>query len=233
MEPVRIDVWSDVACPWCWVGKRHLEKALSGVTDADVVWRAFELNPRAPVRVDGGSVDREGVESKDGGPTYAQRLARKYGVSEEEGQAMIDRMKGIGESAGLDFRFDRIKPTNTFDAHRLLRWAADEGRQPALKERLFQAYMHEGLLLGDPDVLAEQAASVGLDGGEAKRILADGRFADEVRTDEVFARQIGVSGVPFYVFGGRLSVSGAQPSEVLRGAYDQVLEERACPTTND
>ena len=115
MTALRIDVWSDIACPWCWVGKRHLEAALKDdPAEVDVVWRAFELNPTAPPRPRN---DR----------SYAERLSIKYGVPEAEGQAMLDRMTGVGDSVGLAFRFDRLQPTNTFDGHRLVHWALTRG----------------------------------------------------------------------------------------------------------
>ena len=214
---LRIDVWSDIACPWCWVGKRHLETALSNVgpdIEANVVWRAFELNPQAPA-----SVSTE--------LSYAQRLGRKYGVSDQEAAQMIDRMTGVGKDVGLEFRFDRIRPTNTFDAHRLVHWAHTVGSQEVLKERLFRAYMSEGALLSDREILVAQAAEVGLDADEARRVLSDGAYETEVRQDEGMAQQLMIQGVPFFVLGGRYAISGAQPASVLQDALRQVEREAA------
>ena len=161
VQALPIDVWSDVACPWCWVGKRHLEDALSRFEHPTIVtWHAFELDPAAPARID-GEVD------------YVGRLARKYGASRERAQAMIDRMVGVGAEAGLDFRFDRAVPSNTFDAHRLLRWASGLGKQHALKERLFSAYMHEGRAIADHETLVAVASDAGLDPDDFRLELPD------------------------------------------------------------
>lgn len=213
-DPFTIDVWSDIACPWCWVGKRHLEQALRGSFDVEVAvrWHAFELNPDAP---------REAPESVD----YVERLALKYGTSREEAQEMIDRMVATGRSAGLELRFDRIRPSSTFDAHRLLAWARGSGRATALKERLFSAYLHEGRPISDRDQLAALAGEIGLDPEAARALLEDDGFAAEVRADEETATRLGITGVPFFVFGRRLAVSGAQPAPVLVEAMERALSE--------
>lgn len=220
---LRIDVWSDVACPWCWVGKRRLEAALASFDDSegnlDVVlrWRAFELDPSAP-RLRDASVD------------YVERLARKYRTSPAEAQAMIDRMTRTGAEDGLDFRFERVRSGNTFDAHRLLCFAAGHGLQDALKERFFAGYFTEGEPIGEPAALAKMAESVGLDAAEVTRVLETDAFAAEVRDDEEEARAMGVSGVPFFVFGQRLAFSGAQPAEVIRQVLEKAHgESRASP----
>jgi predicted DsbA family dithiol-disulfide isomerase len=208
MKALRVEIWSDIACPWCWVGKRHLEAALARfVHPVEVVWRAFELDPSAPKKVE-SDVD------------YVGRLAAKYGASREHAKAMIDRMTSVGAGRGLDFRFDRARPSNTFDAHRLLHFAAKHGRQGELKERLFQAYMHEGQAIADHDVLERLAAEVGLDPDSIRAVLGSDAHAAEVRTEQRMAAQLGISGVPFFVVAERHAVAGAQPTEVLL----QVLE---------
>ncbi|MCA9621518.1 MAG: DsbA family oxidoreductase [Myxococcales bacterium] len=206
---MRVDVWSDIACPWCYVGKRRLEAALKeaaskggGGGEVEVVWRAFELDPRAP-RV------------YPGDESYSQRLARKYGTTEEEGAAMCERMTGVAAEEGLRFRFDRIQPGNTFDAHRLLHLARERGKQDALKERLLAAYFEEGEAISDHAVLERLAESVGLDAEEVRETLASDRFATAVRGDEGLAGELGIRGVPFFVVNGRYAVSGAQPAELL------------------
>ncbi len=214
MKAVRIDVWSDIACPWCWVGKRHLEAALDHRPPDALVWRAFELNPRAPRQVDPAV-------------PYVQRLARKYGVSEAEGQAMVDRMTAVGAEVGLDLRFDRVQPTNTFDAHRLLHWAKEHGRQTELKEAFFKAYMTDGQRLGEADVLVSLVETTGLDGDRARAILAGDAYAEAVRKDELAASELSIRGVPFFVFAGRLAVPGAQPAEILREALNQATGGQA------
>jgi predicted DsbA family dithiol-disulfide isomerase len=215
---LRIDIWSDIACPWCYVGKRRLEQALARFAhrdDVEVVWRAFELDPSAP-RV------------RDPQQSYAERLARKYGTTPAQGQAMIDRMVDTAAADGLALRFDHIRPGNTFDAHRLLHLAHERGVQDALKERLLRAYLTEGQAIGEPDVLASLAREVGLDDREVADLLAGDRCAAEVRQDEALARELGISGVPFFVLAGRLGVSGAQPADVLLGALDRAWRE-FCP----
>ena len=133
-------------------------------------------------------------------------------------------MFGAGAAAGLEFRYDRIKSGNTFDAHRLLHWALEHGKQGELKERLMRGYMTEGQAIGEPDVLVSLAADVGLDAAEARTILEGDRYTKEVRTDEALARQLGITGVPFFVMAGKLGVSGAQPVESLAAALAKAWE---------
>ena len=203
-------MWSDIACPWCWVGKRRLEGALSRFAHADrveVVWRAFELDPSAP-------------KVRDDGLAYAERLGRKYGTSASQAELMIQRMTDTAAKDGIVMRFDRIQPGNTFDAHRLLHLAHERGVQDALKERLFRAYLGEGEPIGDHATLARLAGDAGLDVDEATAVLATDSYAKEVRADEREAASLGVSGVPFFALAGRYGVSGAQPVDALL----QVLE---------
>jgi predicted DsbA family dithiol-disulfide isomerase len=220
MPTLRIDIWSDIACPWCYVGKRRLEGALAQFAHKDDVaihWRAFELDPSAPR-----------VRDADGG--YAARLARKYGSSTAQAEERLRHMTELAAADGLDFRFDRIRPGNTFDAHRLLHLAGLRGVQDALKERLLRAYMTEGQAIGVPEVLAPLAREAGLDEAEVRALLDGDRYAAEVRADEAEAHALGISGVPFFVIGGRLGVSGAQTSDVLLGALDRGWSElRAAP----
>ena len=220
VKKLRIDVWSDIACPWCFVGKRRLEGALARLAREPqapavvVVWRAFELDPAAP---------RE--HPTDLG--YAERLATKYGSSVKEAHGMIDRMTEVARADGLDFRFDRVRPGNTFDAHRVLHLAAERGVQDAVKERFLLAYMTEGEPIGDADALVRLAAQAGLDAEEVRAALAGDAYAAEVRADEDEARELGISGVPFFVLGEKYAVSGAQPTELLFRALTQVASELA------
>jgi predicted DsbA family dithiol-disulfide isomerase len=213
---LRIDVWSDIACPWCYVGKRHLEQALETFphkADVEIVWRAFELDPSAP-------------KVRDASQSYAERIAKKYGKRVPEAQAMIDRMVGVAATNGLDFRFDRAQSGNTFDAHRLLHLAHERGVQDALKERLMRAYFTEGEAVGEPEVLVRLGAEAGLDAAEVREVLASDRYTSEVRQDEAMAGELGIHGVPFFVLDGRLGVSGAQPADVLRGALDKAWADK-------
>ena len=207
MSALRIDIWSDIACPWCWVGKRHLDDAVTaeGVEVARR-WHAFELDPQAP---------REAPASVD----YAGRLADKYGVSRDEAEAMIERMVERGRAVGVEMDFDRIRPSSTFDAHRLLAWAGPgEGLQDALGERLFRAYLGEGRAISDPETLAELAGEVGLDPEAAAEVLASDELGETVRAEERRAASLGIRSVPTFVFGERLAVTGAHPPTVLREA---------------
>jgi len=215
VSKLRIDLWSDIACPWCYVGKRRLEQALARFphkTEVEIVWRAFELDPAAP-------------PVRDTSQSYVERLARKYGTSPSQAQAMIDRLVDTAAQDGLALRFDHIRPGNTFHAHRLLNLAHDRGKQDALAERLFRAYLTEGQAIGEPDVLRALAREVGLDGLEVDDVLGGDRYTSEVRQDEALARELGITGVPFFVLAGRLGVSGAQPAEVLLGTLGRAWAE--------
>jgi predicted DsbA family dithiol-disulfide isomerase len=214
---LSVDVWSDIACPWCYVGKRRLEAALQAFphrAHVDVVWRAFELDPSAP------------RERPAEGP-YAERLAKKYGSSVPEAEGMITRMIGVARDEGLDFRFDKIRPGNTFDAHRLLHLAGERGLQDATKERFLLGYMTEGAPIGDPETLTRLASEAGLDADEIRATLATDAYAREVRAEEADAAELGIRGVPFFVIGRKYAVSGAQPREVLLGALTKAWEEVA------
>ena len=203
MTKTRIEIWSDIACPWCWVGKRNLEAALGEFGgEVEVLWRAFELDPSAP------------KESPEGVDNVA-RLAKKYRVPREAAQGMVDRMVAVGAERGLEFRFDRLRPGNTFDAHRVLHWAAKSGRQSELKEELFQAYMRDGRSITEHEVLVELAGNVGLDADQTQALLSSDAHGAGVREDEALAGQLGITGVPFFVVEGRYALSGAQPPENL------------------
>ena len=211
MKKLRVDVWSDIACPWCYVGKRHLEAALGRFPhreDTEVLWRAFELDPEAP-------------RERDRTTSYAERLSKKYGMGVPEAEARIANMTNLARGDGLSFEFDRIRPGNTFDAHRLIHLGREHGIQDAVKERLLLAYMTEGEAIGDPAVLARLGTDAGLDAEEVRAVLASDTYAGDVRADEQEARELGIGGVPFFVMGGRLAVSGAQPAELLLRALTQ------------
>jgi predicted DsbA family dithiol-disulfide isomerase len=221
MQKLRIDVWSDVVCPWCAIGKRRLEMALAQFphrADVEVAWHAFELDPSAP-RV------REG--------DHATRIAQKYGRTKAEAEAMIQRVSETAAKDGLDFQLARSRSGNTFDAHRLLRLAADRGLQGAVKERFFRGYMTEGEPIGEPQVLVRLAAEAGLDAEEAGDVLRTDRYAAEVREDEAAAATLGITGVPFFVFGGRFAVSGAQPPALLLRGIEQAWEANVTPSPSD
>ena len=216
-----VEIWSDVVCPWCAIGEARFARALASLDRRDAVevrWRSFELDPTAPAVRDGDHVDH---------------LARKYGRTRDEAQAMIGSVTAAGAAEGLDFRFDRARAGNTFDAHRLLHLAADHGRQPALLDRLFRGYFTEGEPIGDHDALRRLASAVGLDDTEVADVLAGDRYAAAVRADEQQAARYGIRGVPFFVLDGRFGVSGAQPPEVLRESLERALADHAPLTVVD
>lgn len=206
---MQIEIWSDILCPWCAIGRARFRQALEGVADKDAIevrWRSFELNPNAPKSVDGD---------------YVLRLAQKYGRTRAQAQQMIDEMTATAAAEGLDFNFDIVQAGNSFDAHRLLHLAAEHGLQDALKRRLFLAYLSEGALISDHPTLQRLAVEVGLSSDTVAQTLSSDAFAAEVRADERQAAEYGIRGVPFFVIDGQYGLSGAQPPEVIA----QVLEK--------
>ncbi|MGA3360406.1 MAG: DsbA family oxidoreductase [Solirubrobacteraceae bacterium] len=199
-----VEIWSDVACPWCYVGKRRFEQALAGFEhrdDVQVIWRSFELDPSAPAAVKG---DR------------AARIAAKYGTTVEQARAMEQRMVDTAAAEGLRFRFDIARSGTTFDAHRLIHLAEQHDLGDAMKERLLRAYFTEGELMSDQETLARLAGEVGLDEEDARAALGGERYAAEVRDDEQTAAALGITAVPTFVIDRAFGVSGAQPpSELL------------------
>ncbi len=209
---MRVDIWSDVVCPWCYIGKRHFEAALAEFPHRDeveLVWHSFQLDPSAPPVTEGDPVDN---------------LASRYGMSREEALAAQARVTGIAARAGLEYHLDRARPGNTFTAHRLLHLALDEGRQDALKERLMRGYFTEGASIGDVDTLVRLCEEVGLDPVRARAVAEGSEYAGEVEADIAIAHRVGIGGVPFFVIDSAVGVSGAQPPEVILGALTQAWE---------
>jgi predicted DsbA family dithiol-disulfide isomerase len=213
---MKVEIWSDVVCPWCYIGKRRFEAALREFPHRDQVevrWRSFELDPAARSASPGEPGD------------YAGRLARKYGTSREGAQQMLDSMTATAAAEGLELRFDRAVAANTFEAHQLVHLAAEHGVQDQVKERLLRAYFTEGEPVGDRAALVRLAAEAGLPADEAARTLEEGRYASAVRADEVEAGALGISGVPFFVVDRRYGVSGAQPPAQLLQVLTRAWEE--------
>ncbi len=211
---MQVEIWSDVVCPWCYVGKRRFEEALAGFEHRDEVqvrWRSFELDPEAPGELQG---------------ELAAHLARKYGRSIEQARAMQQQLTDVGAGEGLDFRFDQARSGKSFEAHRLLHLAGAHNLQDAMKERLLRAYFTEGELISDTSLLKRLAGEVGLPAGSVDDLFSTDRYADEVREDEQTAAGSGIRGVPFFLVDRRLGVSGAQPAEVLGELLRQGWEER-------
>ena len=213
---MRVEIWSDVVCPWCYIGKRRFEAALARFPareQVELVWRSFELDPAAP-------------PSPATSGEYVERLAAKYGRTRQQAQEMLDGMTATAAAEGLDFRFELARPGNTFDAHRLLHLALAHGRQDALKERLDRATFTEGSPVSDAAALTRLAVEVGLPEAAVVDVLATDRYADAVRADDAQARAYGISGVPFFVVDGRYGISGAQPAELVLQALEQAWSER-------
>jgi predicted DsbA family dithiol-disulfide isomerase len=200
---VDVEIWSDVACPWCYVGKRRFEAALARFEHGEQVrvsWRSFELDPEAPH-------EREGDR--------AERLAEKYGMTVEQAREAEQRLTAVAAEEALDFRFDIARSGSTFDAHRIVHLAGEHGLEDAMKERLLHGYFTEGELMADRDTLTRLAVEVGLDEREVADTLAGDRFAAQVREDERTARELGIAAVPTFVVERKLGVSGAQSPETL------------------
>lgn len=198
-----VEIWSDIACPWCYVGKRRFEAALAGFEhrdDVQVAWRSFELDPAAPA-----ARERSGAE----------HLAEKYGMTVDEARQRQQHLRDMAAGDGLDMRFEETRGANTFDGHRLLQLAAAHGLQSEMNERLMRAHHTEGELVSDHETLVRLAAEIGLPEEEVRGMLAGERFAAEVRDDEQTARGIGINAVPTFVVDRRIAVSGAQSPAVL------------------
>ena len=216
-----IDIFSDTICPWCFIGKRRLERALAERPQPDLTihWRAFQLNPDMPA----GGMDRSQYrELKCGGASNAD--------------AIYDQVRAAGESEGIDFAFERMKRTpNTIDSHRLIRHAGQkaepgqgqpgQGRQGAVVQALFDAYFLRAEDIGDPAVLIAAAAEAGLDAEETRAFLAGDAEAEAVRAEDKSARQAGISGVPCFIFNGQHALAGAHPPEVLHQLFDLANQE--------
>jgi len=216
---VKIEIWSDVVCPWCYIGKRRLEHALSEFEHADeveIAWRSFQLNPDTPA---GTAV-----------PTL-EYLVRRFGPQASQ---MTGRVAALGRDEGLDLDFDAALTVNTLDAHRLLHLAADQGVGDAAKERLLRAHFTEGADLSDPETLVRLAGEAGVDSDRAREVLAGTEYADAVRADIELAQAFGATGVPFFVIDRKYGISGAQPAEAflqaLRTAYAEETQDRGAPT---
>lgn len=210
-----VEIWSDIACPWCYIGKRRFEAALAQFEHRDdvrVTWRSFELDPTAPPERPG---DR------------AARLAEKYGISVEQARQMERQVTDAAAGEGLDFRFDIARSGATFDAHRIVHLAAAHGLQVEMKERLLRAYFTEGALMSDHDTLVRLAVEVGLQEDDARQALASDQYSEEVRDDERTASRFGISAVPTFVVDRSIGASGAHPPEALLELLRKGWENRS------
>lgn len=210
---MKIEVWSDIACPWCYIGKHRLDTALANFAHAEkveVVWRSYQLDPGAP-RVSEMNLN--------------QILSEKHGFPSAQAVAMNDKMRQMGAKEGLAYRFDIARYGNSFDAHRLIHLARKHGLQSAMEDRLFAAYFGEGKALGDHDTLLALAIEAGLPEAEVRELLASDAFADQVRADTEEARRLNVRGVPFVVIDEKYALPGAQSVKVIGDALRQAWAE--------
>ncbi len=210
---MKIEVWSDFVCPFCYIGKRRLESAISTFPQHDqveVVFKSFELDPNA---------------KESNGESMAELLAAKYNVSLEQAQGMCENMRQQAAGENLTYDFEKMIPTNSFDAHRLVHYATGHDKSNEMSERLFYAFFTESRNIGDHATLASLGEEVGLDATDIKRMLETDEFTKEVRADEAMGSQLGIQGVPFFVFDGKYAVSGAQPVEMFEQALTKAWGE--------
>ncbi|WP_054112776.1 DsbA family oxidoreductase [Marinagarivorans algicola] len=215
MRNFKIDIVSDVMCPWCVVGYKNLEAALAELKDdmsADISWHPFELNPEMPIE----------------GQNLNEHLMQKYGLTEEQGDENRQRMAEAGQRAGFTFNFDDARiMINSFDLHRLLMWAGEQGKQTALKLAFFEAHFTDLKYLNQEEVLLEVVEQVGLDKEQARNILQSDQYAQAVRQAQARFKQLGISSVPTFIINDKYALSGGQPSESFIQALRQISEEEA------
>ncbi|WAB81084.1 DsbA family oxidoreductase [Microcella daejeonensis] len=216
-SPISVQIFSDVQCPWCYIGKRKFEAAVAEFDgEVDVVYRSFELAPDTPVDYEGSTVDY---------------LSERKGLPVDQVHQMLDRVTQIAANVGLEYDFEHVHQTNTVLAHELLHFAKANGLQLELKERLLRAYFVEGRHVGRAEELADLAAEVGLDRDAAAESLADHRYLADVKADMAQAVAYGIQGVPFFVIDDRYGISGAQEPEAFLGALRQAAAERSGEST--
>jgi predicted DsbA family dithiol-disulfide isomerase len=210
---IKVDIWSDVQCPWCYIGKRKFETAVAGFDgEVDVEYHSFELAPDTPVDFDG---------------TPKDYLAERKGISPDQADEMLERVTGIAASVGLDYDYDHVHQTNTVKAHELIHYAKSKGRQLDMKERLLKAYFIDGRHVGRIEDLADLAAEIGLDRAEVVQALTDSTYLADVKADVAQAAEYGINGVPFFVFDEKYGVSGAQDPATFANVLAQIASEKA------
>jgi predicted DsbA family dithiol-disulfide isomerase len=212
---MKVEIWSDIMCPFCYIGKRRFEKALNGFDHNDEVtveWKSFQLNPDMKT---------------EPGKNINQYLAEIKGWSLEEAKSMNDRVTKMAESEGLIYQMDKAVVANSFDAHRLIQFAKSKGKGDEAEERIFRAYFTEGKNIADPEVLSVLGTDIGLKKEEVKNVLDSTTFSEEVQNDITEAQKIGVTGVPFFVFNRRYAVSGAQEAETFLDVLNKTMKDEA------
>ncbi|NPV55808.1 MAG: DsbA family oxidoreductase [Anaerolineae bacterium] len=207
---MKVEIWSDIACPWCYIGRRRFEKALAQFEHRDeveITWRSFQLDPNAP---------------RDYAGNVNDLVMQRYGMSREKAESANAQVTELAALEGLEYHMERAHPVNSMDAHRLLHLAAKHHLQGEMKERLQKAYFTDGLVISDHKTLVQLAEEVGLNGDETRRMLESDAYIDAVRTDGQRGQVMGINGVPFFVFDEKYGVSGAQPAETFLTALQRV-----------
>lgn len=210
---MKIEIWSDIVCPFCLIGKRHLELALEQFEHRDrveIIWRSFELDPSAPAVIEG---------------TLAEAVARKYGMSLEQSEASQRDIAARAAAVGLTFNWETARYGNTFDAHRMIHLANEYGKAGQAQQAFKTAYFTDGKAVAEAEVMRDIALSLGLPEAEVDRVLTTDAYADAVRADEALAREYGINGVPFFLIEGKWAINGAQPVEFILGGLRQVWNE--------
>lgn len=211
IEPIRVDVWSDIACPWCYIGKRKLESAVTETgIPVEIEYHAYELAPDLPTEFEGSEQDYLEIR----------------GFSADQVQPLLARIVRAAKAVGLDFDYDILRHTNMLKGHQLIRWAKTEGRQLDMVERILAAHFEEGRHVGRDSDLADLAGEIGLDREKALRALQEGRHVDDVQADEARAQQLGIRSVPFYVFETTYGVAGAQDPETFADILRRLAEKK-------
>ncbi len=217
-QPIKLDIWSDIVCPWCYIGKRRMEAGLAGFSSSvpgapavEIEYHSFQLSPDMPGDFEGSAVEY---------------LARHKGIPESQARQMQDHVIGLAADEGLAYDFDRLRPANTSAAHQVLHLAKDRSVQTTVKERLMAAHFIEGRHVGQPEELAELGAESGLEAEEILGVLARGTYREAVEEDRRTASRIGINGVPFFVIDGRYGISGAQPADVFVQVLSDIAAER-------
>ena len=211
-DAIKVDIWSDIACPWCYIGKRKFEAGAAEFGgDVEIEYHSFELASDTPVDFDGSETDF---------------LANHKGISREQVAGMLDRVTGIAKQVGLDYDYDALQHTNTVKAHQVIHYAKAHGRQLEMKERLLKAYFIEGRHVGRDDDLADLAAQIGLDRDDVLLSLRENEYLADVKADQSQAVEYGIQGVPFFVINGKYGISGAQDASTFAAALRQVRDEQ-------
>ena len=211
-DAIKVDIWSDVQCPWCYIGKRKFEAGAeaSGIP-VEVEYHSFELSPDIPVDFEGNTVDY---------------LSERKGMPKAQVEQMLERVTGIAKSVGLDYDFDHVHQTNTVISHELIHFAKSKGRQLEMKERLLKAYFIDGEHVGRIPDLVAIAVELGYDAAEVTEALESHRFLADVKADVALAQEYGIQGVPFFVIDGKYGVSGAQEADTFANVLAQVQSEK-------